>query len=192
MEALIASTDDYDTLWGAACALEAMRAEAAPALNTILKLPAHESGRVAGAAASAIGHIGVRALPHLIGILKNGTPRSKEFACDALGRLGPKAKKALPLLARLREDPACEGDFRAWQILAAAEISLDKKLAPALLVMSDGKDIDLPIRAKTALEQMDLSRDETVNAVQRELADIGDSDPEMAAALLKVLRRFRR
>jgi HEAT repeat protein len=59
-----------------------------------------------GEAASALARQGAKAVPALIGILKDGDPRARSQAAWALGEIGPAAKEAVPELARALDQPA--------------------------------------------------------------------------------------
>ena len=76
----------------------------------------HPLAKPTGAAVKALGSIGGPAIAPLIDALHEKQPRIREPAADALIRMGPAVKEAIPELKKLLNDP------KKWTRRAAKDI----------------------------------------------------------------------
>jgi HEAT repeat protein len=83
-----------------------------------------ETGKARSVAVRAASRIGKDAVDPLLAALKDGTPRMRAGAAEALGRIGPHARKALPCLLQVSANEREPAEVRA----AAEEAR--KKLEP--------------------------------------------------------------
>ena len=185
-------THDYDTLWAATDALAAIGPPAAAAIVNLIDLLHHPSGRVGSSAAHALARIGEVSLQPLLTALETGDNTTREFAADALGQFGPRAKSAVRVLARIGSDESIEGgDLKAWIALAVAEITLDPGLAPTLLFMIRAEANEMLVeRAGATLKVMGISEKQALAALRQQVNEAKkarDPSAKQMAKMLKVL-----
>lgn len=120
-------------------------------------------------AAQALAQIGVRAVPALRRILKNGPFRARCRAAGGLASLGPDARPATADLIDCLEDPT--PGIRASAAKALAQVADDDdRASEALIEALDDRRLDVRIAAATALGHSPAEAG-TVRALSGTLAD---------------------
>ena len=100
--------------------------------------------------ADALAQIGAPALPRLIQTLKTGTASSRVAASDALGRMGPEAKSALPELIELVRDGKNNSALRCQATMTIGHIGPEGDAA-VLVLLNALKGADDTLRSRSAL-----------------------------------------
>ena len=196
MKSLLFDLDDtlldysggVDDCWAAACALKGIGPDAEPAIDTLAGLLGHASGHVASSAGRALASIGAPALKATIAVLETGSPRAREFAADALGNFGPRAKEALPALARVGEDPSLSEECQPWIALAVAEIMSSPDTVCALLTLTTESNPEIVRRAKSAYRRLGLKPEEAQRLVNEEIKEAAKEDPQIAESMKELLK----
>jgi HEAT repeat protein len=141
---------DADLKWAAASAMAALGPNATAAIPELLKSLGDQSGLIAGNAALALSQMGEPAVAPLTRSLSDDNPRTREFAADALGRMGTAAKSTVPnLVKRLGVEPVEE--VRCWVAIALAEIDRRPDTLPILIEALATFDRSMKLRAIQAL-----------------------------------------
>lgn len=118
------------------------RADAGPALPTLIKLLDDEDRQRRIAAALALGGAGKVAAGPLLDYLKRERSH-RDLAAFALGQIGAQGQDAIPALVRLLKD-----ENREVQLAAATALGkLGKEAVPALIEVVKGKDDREPLAA---------------------------------------------
>jgi HEAT repeat protein len=122
--------------------------------------------------ATTLGQIGEPAMPALIQTLKKGTANSRVAASDALYRLGPTAKTALPELIGLVSDNTNGTEVRCHAAATIGRIgAAGKEAVPALLDTLKSGDDPLRQQAALALAAVAPEQEKVVNALIVALKD---------------------
>lgn len=140
--------DYYDLQWAAADALGAVASDDPATIDALGRALGHSSGIVAGAAARALGTVGVAAIPMLVAELAPPfTPRA-EFAAVALSRMGPVAGAAADAL-RVAHRTGNQA-LRTWAAIALAHVAADVSAVPDLISILEAEDDEGPKRQAIA------------------------------------------
>ncbi len=152
-----------------------------------------KSARVREASATALGRMQGRALGAVGALaiaLKDASPGTRAAAADALRRLGPDAREALPEIQQVLQDKAADRPTRVQCALAVGRIGAPQALAalPALKeVLADAKaPVEVRKAAAEALGQLGKDAAPAAETLGQVLATAGtdrDVRREAAAAL---------
>ncbi len=183
--------EDYDTLWAVVDALAAIGPDAADAIPDLIRRLEHESGLVASGAAAALAKIGRDSIPSLRRTLKEGSPHAREFAVDALGRLGEAAEEAIPdLLSLLGGEGKVEDD--AWIAVALAEITPngDREVVEILVtILVEHPNSYLRARVAGAIGKLGAEGKRALAALRKALKDDDPRVVEAARASIASIER---
>jgi len=105
LETVLAQTN-ANYRWAAAAFLGEMGPAARPAIPLLAQAVRDPDKDLASLSVQALANIGPETLPMLTDVLADAAPAMRISAAVALGRLGPKAKEAAPLLTMLVQDQA--------------------------------------------------------------------------------------
>lgn len=141
LQALATSSRRVDVREQALHELEALGAEAKPAVPSMVKAAKRRrQPEVRLAALEAMGATGdVATIPSLLKALKSRDERTRRAAAIALGRLGPDAQPAVPaLIKRLRND--ADENVRVDAAEALRRIGDQRAISPLLKALNDPAD----------------------------------------------------
>jgi HEAT repeat protein len=145
-----------------------------PVLLKMLKEPDARTRRLTALTLSAVSDHMAR-ISTFVSLLGDQDPSVRLTAAYLLGRIGPKAKEAVPPLARALRDPDSEVQRSAAQALG--EIGAKAKVAASSLGATlTGPDVDLKV---VALQALALIGPEAKEAVPQVLLALKDADPKV-------------
>ncbi len=192
--AIIANPDD-PALRAAMNALGRIGLPAVDAAPMLFQLTRDGDWEIRGRVIDTLAAIGSCAVPLLLNELQNGDRAARQSACEVLGRMGPQAKDAVPILASLAVE-ATDADRDA---VFAALAGIRSPARDDLIRMLRHQEGDVRRLAAKALGSMGseaiLAVSALCNAVRDQdanvrfwavwaLGEIGDSGREVADSLL--------
>lgn len=157
----------------AAHALRFMGRNAAPAAEALAKAaPKITEDPYRRAAFDALGNIGPAGVPHLVDLLKDPHVPSKYRATEALGRIGPDAKAAVPaLLARMKDRGADRLDRRAAGEALVAIGPGAVAAVPDLIALIPDKELEVADLAAEALGAIGPAAKDAVEPLLKAIRD---------------------
>jgi HEAT repeat protein len=176
-------SDDWDLQWAAADALGAISSGDPKVLAVLASSLGHPSPIVRAAAARAFAKIGSPGLPVLIEILQERDGDRAEWAADALGRMGHRAREAAEALrANLRSR---NPELASWCAIALAKVASDAVAAPMLAELLARTDRpDFRREAAKGLKAIGPAASCAVDALT---SAIEDDEEEVRAAVKEAL-----
>jgi HEAT repeat protein len=179
---------DWDVQWAAADALGVMAPNDAETLGVLVDFLGHDSNLVAGSSAEALAHNGVKAVPALIEATRSGSARQREYAADALGRMGPAAKDAVEPLKKLlkSEHRPCQ----VWSAIALAKIDGSADVVPVLIeALLEDESVSTRRQAAVALGKIGVKAKAAIPALRAALKEEDEGLQQAADEALEMIEK---
>jgi HEAT repeat protein len=179
---------DWDVQWAAADALGAIVPSDPETIGVLIDFLGHDSNLVAGSSVAALAKVGVKAVPALIEATKSGSARQREFAADALGRIGPPAKDAIETLKKLlkSEHRPCQ----IWSAIALGKIDSSPDVVPVLIeALLEDESSSVRQQAANALGKIGLKAKAAIPALRAALKEDDEALQQAADEALNIIEK---
>jgi len=179
---------DWDVQWAAADALHGIAPQDPETIGVLIDFLGHDSSLVAGSCAAVLGKIGVKAVPALIEATKAGSASQREYAADALGRIGPAAKDAVEPLKKLLKNE--HRPIQVWSAIALAKIDGTADVVPTLIeVLLEDKSPATRQQSAVALGNIGPKAKAAIPALRAMLKEEDEALQQAAEEALKAIER---